>query len=410
MPGDRRTILLLNLFWIAIYFCVFFSLNIDISRKIMFSTPDSREYFSVSGEFYNFSESGRSITRPFLYPLIVMLSWKPFGVFGIWLVQFGFWLASVNLLFLSLKRITGKTALGIVASLIVVLNFSYIAATLHGLTEVTTIFLLSLLLYKACKGIDSIQEIRVFHGLLFLLVLLTLVKPLFFLPLLFVLFIILPVFYLKAYIRTPKSLLVLGLICVPLLYQLTLMKVKYDMFTVSEISSKTFRKYLVAQGMQENNKKRDWIELQHEAEVMSTGEIFSYMSANKGLYWYLYRENLRTNIDSKADFLLYPEAYSHQKLGKFMGKVNTIYYHVHWLFIFPVLLSIFIAFRRKETGNLLILLIASGLSYYILLTSGISFWQGDRLTLPALTVFVFLYFFAGHYLYTKIRRGRTAKA
>ena len=72
-------------------------------------------------------------------------------------------------------------------------------------------------------------------------------KPLFIWLVIIVLFIILPVFYLKKYIVTPKNLFILLLVLTPLLFQITLMKVKYDTYSISKIGSKTFRNYFLSQ-------------------------------------------------------------------------------------------------------------------------------------------------------------------
>lgn len=407
MLSKYRQILLLNLLWVAVYFVVFGSLKMPVHDSFMFWTPDSQEYLNVGTEFYDFSATGFSNTRPFLYPLVILLVHTAFGAWGLWLIQFCFWLAAVNFLFFSLRKATGNLTAAIIGSSLMVLNFSTIGATLQGLTETTTIFLLSWLLFELVSRRDRIAELPAFHRSLLILVLLTVVKPLFFLPLIFVLLVLLPLYYGKKYFRAPRMLVGLVLVLLPLFFQLTIMKVKYDKFTVSEISSLTIRHHWLAQGMQALDKDRKWEDVVAEAQTYSTEKVIEQLSEHKALYWNLYWLNMRENIDAKADFVCLPEHYKHKGFSRYMGNVNMVYYYLHIVFIIPVLLAIWLACRRKLYEPLMLLLFATGMTAYILFTSGISFWQGDRLVLSALPVFLFLYVFVVHFLIKTLRRVKS---
>lgn len=402
-PVSFRTLLLLNCVWLTIYFIVFAVLPQPVSDTVLFSTPDAQQYLSTSTEFYHFTQTGASDVRPFLYPLLIRVIHGTGGAGALWFVQLLCWLGSANFIFLALQRVTLKNSFAIAGSLVFALNLSAIVITLHGLTETVTILLLSCLLYVITVR-DPQNPLRTIHRVLLLLVLLTVVKPLFYIPLLLVLA-ALPFFTFRLYRQQPRKLFMLVLLLLPLVYQLTLMKVKYDTVTVSHITGKTLRNYLLAQGLQETE-GGTWDEAMIRAQQLAEKEIVHHLLENKKRYAGLLYENLRGNIAAKPTYLLFPAHLEQATFAKFMERTNTVYYYLHLLFLLPWLAAIIIA-RRSRNNNALLLLLAAGmLNLYILGTSAISFWQGDRLVLPALPVFAVLYPFTAVYLYRAIAAWR----
>jgi hypothetical protein len=397
---------LLNYLLIIIYFIVFTNLNINVSLEQFSRTPDSWTYFSTSNEFYKFSETGYSNIRPFLYPLIILIVFKVSGVIGLWLLQFLFWTISINLIYLSIKRITNNKILGFTGSLILALNMTYLVLTFHALTETTTIFLLSCLIYFVSLNAMKINTLKFFHGCLLILVLLALVKPLFYLLVLLMLCIILPIFYLKIYIKKPKRLLLLTLIIIPLLVQVTLMKVKYDTFSFSPIGSIGFNYYLFAQGVE----RVEGISLDAarvKIKDMPLSDELSFVLQNKMLYADLYFQNMKANIKAVPCFLLFPGGFPSVGIAKYMLIVNSIYYYIHIIFIIPILVSFYSVYRRKDMNYYLILMVFSWfLICYMFLTLPIIFGEGDRYVLIAQPLWVFLYALVLNYLFKK----RTAKS
>ena len=74
------------------------SLKLDVSDHLMFSTVDSAIYRLTGHEFYKLSQTGYSYYRPFLYPLLISLIHKVFDFYGLWIMQFIFWISAVNLI------------------------------------------------------------------------------------------------------------------------------------------------------------------------------------------------------------------------------------------------------------------------------------------------------------------------
>lgn len=397
----NKDVYLLNYLLIIIYIFVFNVLKIKVNESLMFGTvTDSWTYLSASNEFYKFSELGYSNIRPFLYPLIILVVCKIFGAIGLWILQLLFWIISINLVFLSIKRITQNRTLSFVGSLIIALNVSYIVLTFHALTEATTIFLLSILIYFVSSNYTKANTLNFFHGCLLILVLLALVKPSFYLPVLFMLLIILPVFYFKKYFKKTKSIMLLTFIVIPLLFQLTIMKVKYNSFSFSLIGENTFKDFFLAQGVVQIE-NISWEEARLKTITMATTEQLSYLLKNKKMYTHLYFRNMKENIKALPCFLFFDKGFR-KEIVEYMTIVNSLYYYMHIIFIIPLLISIYKIYKRKDMNHYLVLFIFPGaLIYYIFLTIPISLWQGDRLVIPSLPLWVFLYALILNFLFYK---------
>lgn len=79
--------------------------------------------------------------------------------------------------------------------------------------------------------------------------------------------------------------------------------------------------------------------------------------------------------------------------AKYMTIVNKIYYYLHFIFILPILFLMIYFLGKKQFAKFVIILIMAFLCYYYILVTGISFWQGDRLVLPSISIWTFLYIF-----------------
>jgi len=383
---------ILNCIVIGLYFTVLLNLKTGISNKIMYSTPDSITYLSVAHWLESGIETENTEYRPILYPLLILISSKVSGVYGIWFLQFLFWLFTVNLTFQSVYNLTENYFCGYVSTILIASNFSLIALTLHALTEVATAFLLSVLIFFISNNYKKYRELFFIHGILAVLVLLTILKPVFLIPLLVALFIILPLGYIKNYIVDPIKILILFFILLPFFTQLAIMKVKYNSFSVSKIGEKTFTNYLFARGLGKIEKINRTKSIK-KANSFSGKEKLNYLIANKKIYFLTYFSNLKNNIKSYPTFLSYPKGFVHVPFRNYMIYVNTIYYYIHMMFILPIIYLLYLFFKKNDYDNLIVLLIMAGLSYYYILATGVSFWQGDRLVLPSIAIWVCLYLF-----------------
>lgn len=371
-------------FYLILMIC---NLPFSANDHVMFLTQDSTEYLATGKEFFNFAQTGFSETRPFLFSVFVSVFHFIGGATLLWILQLVFWILSANLLYTSLKLFTGKFVWALVALFIFCANISLIALTYHALTEVSTVLILTLLIYTLVRNKKALFKQNVFFKILALLVILTLVKPLFFLPLIGFL-LISPFIYLNEFKRRPKGLYTAILILAPLLMQMTVMKIKYDHFTVSRISELTLRRYFVAQHIEyaQEITREEAIPI---AEQMSTHELMRYFSANRSKFWRLFNENIKFNVNAYPSYLALEEKMTHKGFFNFMESTNHWYYDIYrYSRIFFFLFVVYALFWRKLVDNLPIIFLGF-LSYYIIWTSGISFYQGDRLVIASLPLWIF---------------------
>lgn len=381
---------ILNGLAVAVYFVVFSNLNQNVSHEIVFSTPDALTYMDVANWIANGIDSESVSIRPILYPLILMITTNIGGAYGIWMMQVLFFILTINFTFLGIKKLTRSYVFSFLGAIIIMSNLSLIALTLHALTEVTTVFLLSTMLFFLSRKINNFREVSFFHSSLFFLVLLTILKPVFLIPLFGVLFIVFPLFYFKKYWKGPKNFLKLLLILLPLFIQYSIIKIKYDQTKISLISSWVFSNYFVAKGIQEIESV-DYSKAKIKVKSFSSEDQTNYIVDHIPLYFRLFKKNIINNITGKSRFLLYPKGYENNQLAVFMKTYNIKTLKVHYIFIVLVFLLLIILLIKKDYPTFIFLLFTYLLGAYLIISTGISFWQGDRLTLPAIGIWAFIY-------------------
>ena len=387
-----------------------FHMTVDLPPRadLIFITSDAQTYRDVAHWFLTGEVTESLSTRPMLYPLLLTIMLKMGGNTAIFWMQPIFWLMAVNFCFASLTCLTKNKALALLGSAILASNLSLMALTAHGLTEVTSVLLLSISFFVALKNREKYKQVSYGLRLLFLFVLLTLVKPVFYLPTLFLLIFLL-IFYRKQLLAGPKKVLILLLILAPLLGQMFLIHSKFDQFKVSTIGSRTLSRYFLAQGIQviENLNYPDAIK---RAESYSKSEQLNYISKHKAVYFSLFFKNIKENIKGAPIYLRYPELLNGQKSERFMIHFNHVSYMFHWITLFLGLIALIAFWRTRKFDLFLPLFFFFVLNAYLLLVTGISFWQGDRLTITNIAIWSVLYPFFLFYVLNQLRKIKRAKA
>lgn len=391
-----RSLLIFNLISLGIYFFVFiFVLNHFSLNELIFSSSDSKEYHDFGN--WLISDSGYcSFVRPFLYPLISQSFYYLGGAVGLWLMQFIFYVVSINLIFISLSKITKNNFLLFFGSLLLSTNLTFIEITMHGLTEVTTILLLSILVYYSTYIILKKDfEFKNFIIILLLFSLLTVVKPVFSFFIWIGLVILLFKFFknLKAFI----SILLILISLSPLIIQFSIMKINHNEYFISKIGEITLRDYYYRKLYADQNNisynastgasDADIRNISKVTDKASTNDILNYVIKHPTRSAKTYFEILYSNINTHSEIIngLHVESFT-----KWTENVNTTFFFIHFLFLIVVLFfaKSAIKFYGKRAWIFLFLYM---ISCFIILISGISFWQGDRLVLPSMPVWIFVY-------------------
>lgn len=385
---------LLNVVLIACYIIVYNSLLIDISDQTMFSTHDAKSYLNVAFWIEGDSFGHSTLVRPFLFPLLLMVVYNLGGTIGIWVLHFLFWIVSINLVFRAINNITKSVVLSYFFALLVALNITYIVLTLHALTEVTTTFLLSILIYYVFTNYGRIREIKFFYTCLVIIACLTVVKPIFIGVLLGLLLIVLPSIYSKQLIRQPVKIGLLLIILTPIFTQIGIMKTKHNYWGISKVGSIALDNCLMAQGVRQLENINDRRLSIRKAKIIDNKATF--MLDNFVVYTKIYLTNIKKNINAVPVFLSWPKGVKHKKLSWYMEKMNSFYLLLHLFFVLPLIWTLIKTYKNKNFDVFLMLLGISLLMYYYLLASGISSTQGDRLSIPMLAVWPVLYAYIIH--------------
>ena len=361
----------------------------------MFSSPDAKEYLSVGNEFFHLSEVGYSETRPFLFPLVIKSINSIFGINGIWFIQFSFWLFSVNLIYYCILNFTSNKFLSTLGFILMGSNLSFLSLTYHALTEVSVIFILTVLLYYFSKSITKNDSLKSIFLFLVGFSILSVIKPLFFIPFI-ITGIIAIVFFGKEIFFKVKNILMVGLILLPIVLQVSVMKLKYGSFQVSRISTLTFKKYFVAELINNLNLEEsdnvNWQKSVDQSMSLSNSEIVTLLAENKTKVVHQFAHNVYENLNGFPTFLSFPETNSNSSfLLSFMIGFNHVFFFIHLLFLPLLTIVIFNLIRERKTQKLLVYTSLLVIHLYIIFSSGISFWSGDRLLLIDIPIWLTLY-------------------
>jgi 4-amino-4-deoxy-L-arabinose transferase-like glycosyltransferase len=373
-----------------------------VNTETMFASVDARTYLDTGKYYLEGYESPFAEIRPFMYSCIVYLTYTLGGTSLLWFFQFIFWLGTVILTWKTVLYLTKKKTIAAISVALILVNFSFAALTLHAITEVITAFILSLAAYQITRNVHSLKSPGIAIQLIFLLVLLTVIKPVFEVPLYFVLLIIFPAFWARRVLKTRKYTLLFCMALVPLIFQISVIKTQFQTFRVSRISNNTFTEYLFAQGIERNEKisREDAVA---KAYAMSPEEKSEYFRKNIPDYLALLTGNIKGNITGIPLFLHYPFQYKKNSVTLYMEAVNKTVLIFHYFAIILLIINSVILIKNKNYPHLVLILTLSGLILYYLTTSGISFWQGDRLVISVLPVWAILYPVMGWLLYSVIK-------
>lgn len=116
--------------------------------------------------------------------------------------------------------------------------------------------------------------------------------------------------------------------------------------------------------------------------------------------WY-YVDNIEENIAVGPSFLILER---NMRMYCWQYSMNKKYFWTVCLFGIISAVVFFHQLRKKRLKKYVPLWIGTGLAYYIVLTSGISYWQADRLTIIAFPAAVFSISGLLIYMFPKLTR------
>jgi hypothetical protein len=395
------------------YFVILHQLgSIDFIRKSLYYTGDSQEYRDYAKWLSGKSDYCNPF-RPFFYPLIILISTLTMGFLGIWYVHIVFWLSACILVYLATYRITGKKILAAISFVLIASNISVIGYTAHALTETTVLFFLSILIYL----LTGIQKNRM--NLVYIILVLSLMvavkpgyQPIWYLAILSIL-----ILKFKMIIKHPRIILWFLLVCAPVFIQKTINKFKHNTFTTTQIADFNLKEYFYRKvKFYVDNDTVDYSNMDHKFDMVTDSshaeftkqtnlipksQIMRYLASHLPVSWYIFRTNLEGNICSGNICI---DDKNNHELRRWTERLNReriykLHKYMFWLLLFYLIISI----KKRTTAEYLFILFSGALSFYIIISSGITFWAGDRLIAPAITAWASLYPVIIYFLYRLVR-------
>lgn len=389
--SKKRTLYVVNGLALAML-CLFRFNFLDVStNELYLMSNDANAYLKVANWIaHPWDFLDHLGARQFFFPFIVLVTKSIGGLTLTVLVQVLFWLLSGNLILFTLSKITGKVWVGFTAAVLFFAHVGMMALLFHGLTETLTVLLLVVLSsYVLTLKKEEFKDVRALFIVLFLLSLLSATKAMFSVVWFLVLLLV-PFFYLKKLIARPKLLISLVLVLSPAFIQLGIMKYHFNEWTFSKVGGKTLTNYLYVQGL-EGKVNLERADLIAYAESQSREEKMSYFVENKVRYVRHYFENVFYNLKSIS--YLVPDNGRYivsDTVRRISGIQNAMFLVLHFIGIVLGVVYLIVRLRQDSVHSFSYLSVWL-LLLFIVFISGISYWQGDRLTIPALPLLLLLY-------------------
>ncbi len=356
----------------------------------MLSAVDAQQY-KAYGDYLLDIGGYASTTRPYLYPLLVAGLSKLGGIQLLWCFQFVLHVAGGMLLFATNRNTLRSTMLWFAIVVLYGMHPTLLVQTGHALTESIVSFLMCLLVYvQFSNSSGKISQSILIIGIA------SVIKPLF---LYLYLGILAMVFYRALKTNSGRSIFKIPVIAsiIIIMTQPVLMKIQQGCFFFSKIGSITIHDYYlqllyarvegISFPLQSGPKKNDAQQIATATAAWTTGDILSYAAQHPVNAVFTGIETIFSNLDSGSQLL----PGNKETLPMLHGWAKAVRKFSVGFHLLAVLGIIIIAFKKSLKNRLAENAIPLITLLYIIITSGISFWQGDRLVIIALPIWIIVY-------------------
>ena len=388
MSNYQRIIFLISfILVIFFYFYVLFVTNYYKNISNMIFEYDAYEYLDVGKWIIGQKESPFISIRPIFFPFIIIGFYSLLGSFGIWLYQFILWLLSSMFIFYFGYKITSSFYAALIGWGVFATNLTLMFLTSFPLSEITIIFLSCIFIYFVLNR-QKYSSIHFWSYIFFITSLLTITKPVFKL-LLFSLLLCkgaLFFFNIKKY-KTKLFFLLLAIL--PIIIQISIMRVKCDTYKISKIDTYTIKNYYFA---------RLFSKINDISLVTARSRISEYdlkkMIVYSGTH---YKEAFINYIECLlgGNILVgsqYINANQNSHLYFFSKISNYLYFFFHFIFFNFFLLILYKNIKMKlykKYKSLLLVFLPLSIIFF---TAGFAFYQRDRLVIIAMPFWITLYY------------------
>jgi hypothetical protein len=341
----------------------------------VFSSPDSLSYRAVADWIFGARANPEaSAWRPFLYPLLLGTAERLGGIRGVWLLNVGFWFIALNFAAAATDRFVKSSWAAALVFVLLATNISLILLTFEGLTEIITVTLLAVWTYGLSRLTRSPTASQVAWALL-PMALLVVVKPEFEL-LLAVMVVVLAVAIVRSSAPGLRAA-ALAACLTPVAIQLAVNAHFNGFFGVSNIGETAIRSYYLPRLEVAIGQSSNFGDARLKTFDLSASDAARLVLNHFGEAVQVFRSTLFENLVTGSSFV----THGHPRIAGLTVSANVIYFVV-------LLVSIPIggvALWRARDGRLALLCLALLTIYF---AGGLTFRQGDRITIVALPLLV----------------------
>jgi hypothetical protein len=371
----RSSWLLLNVVAAIIYLSAGWASGLLLHvHSSVFSSQDSQEYHQVADWIFGARTSAAASNwRPFLYPLLIGLGGRLGGVYGVWLLNVVLWFTALNVAAGATYRFVKSNLAAALVFLVLATNLSLIVLTFEGLTEITTVALLACWIFGVTYFSRRSTPAQV-AWILLPVTLLVVVKPEFELLLAIVV-----VVALVGIVRSQSRALaaaVFAMCLIPVAIQLALMVRFNGYLGISRIGDTTVREYFLSQLDVTIGQAANLQQARQQMDGLSDLGAARFLLNHFGDAAVVFASTLSGNLISGTSFL---DGHPHIR---FAILATQLMYFAVLIVMIPV---VSLALWRAHDGRLALLYVGS---LNVFLAGGLTFSQGDRITIVALPLWL----------------------
>ncbi|MGR0481415.1 MAG: hypothetical protein ACTFAL_08455 [Candidatus Electronema sp. V4] len=403
-------------------------------ETLKYATPDSKTYLDVGKWLFDaadFNDVKSSVAiRPFFYPLIVA-SLELIHPWAIWIFQFILWQSQVFMVYVSCVKISNSKSLAFIIALASISIISPIGMTLHALTETLASFFITFSVFVLTLNL-YIKSYFYLYIYLLLLSLCSVVKP----SMLYI--------YLFSIIAIASNLknqrlfhmLILAITVIPILVQVHIMKKYFYTYKVSFIDTSTVNDYFLSgvelykRNLENDMNKYQYIHIIRDARRGYIAKMIAkdgYKKTSKNIKNEFFDnltnypiENFRQFKDLIIENSIQPSLYFLLK-NKYKNKLffnitlsqSKLLLVINIISILEFITIFYLAIILKKIsipdGYIIYSLLVFFCIYFIYMSTGITFWQGDRFLVPIYYASIILFVYQTECLFSVIRKVRATR-
>ncbi|HVD46698.1 MAG TPA: hypothetical protein VNG70_05385 [Candidatus Limnocylindria bacterium] len=369
-------LIILNLIALTIYLLV--SWASGSARHVyseVFSRPDSLEYRAVADWIFG-ARAGTeaSAWRPFLYPLMLGLAQRIGGILGIWFQNIALWFIMLNVSAAATYRFVKSNRAAALVFVVLATNISLILLTFEGLTEITVVALLAVWIYGLSHLTSRPTASQVAWALL-PVSLLVVVKPEF-----EFLLAVVVVVLLVGIARSPGrglATFALAACLMPVAIQLAVNVHFNGFFGISNIGEKAIRGYFLSRLDVVIGQSSDVETARLKLVGLSSLDAARLVLNHFGDAVAVFVSTLLENLLAGSNFLIH----GHPSIARVILAMQATYF----ILLVAMIPFVGVALRRARDGRLALLCVAT---LNVFVAGGLTFSQGDRITIVALPLWL----------------------